>query len=117
MCKPSVTTLKLVGDGPCWFTVRSYNATCDAFSLGWSWRARVANVLRLWADKVEREKSFVIVARGPSQVTFADVTDAATIGFNTATKYMNDLWRDRMFGSPDGVAPSVIMPSPAIRDV
>lgn len=108
MCKPTVTVLPVVSDGPCTFSIRSYGNACVAFSLGWSWRESLSNVLRRWADKAEGVQSLVIVATGPSQVTFSDVTEAATIGFNVATKYLNDLWRDRVFGSPDGVSVSIV---------
>jgi hypothetical protein len=101
MCKPSVTVLPIRSDGPCNFSVRSYGNVCAAFSIGWSWRASIANVLRVWADKAEGVQSLTIVARGPSQITFYDVTDAATVGFNGATQYLNDLWRDRVLGSTD----------------
>ena len=81
MCKPAVTHLPVVSDGPCSFSIRAYSNACAAFSLGWSWRASVA--------------------KGPPQITFQDATDAAVIGFNGATKYLNDLWRDRVYGSAD----------------
>jgi hypothetical protein len=50
----------------------------------------------------------VIVAHGPPQIAFDDVIDAATIGFTGATKYLNDLWRDRVFHpAEETVAPIV----------
>jgi hypothetical protein len=101
MCKPSVTVLPLHSDGPCSFSVRSYTDACGAFSLGWSWRTKIANVLRVWADKAEGAQSLVIVASGPSQIVQQDVIDAAVVGFNGATQYLNDLWRERVFGSAD----------------
>lgn len=106
MCKPTATVLDIPSDGPCGFTIRTYNSVCGAFSLGWSWRAAIANVLRTWADKAENSKSLVIVAHGPPQITFNDAVDAATVGFTGATKYLNDLWRDRTFRD-EVVAPIV----------
>jgi len=32
-----------------------------------------------------------------------DSLDAVGVGVNAATKYLNDLWRDRVFGSEDSV--------------
>jgi hypothetical protein len=81
--------------------------------LGWSWRASLANVLRTWADKAEGTKSLVIVAHAPPQINFPDVLAAATVGFNGATQYLNDLWRDRVFGSPE----REIIPVRTMREV
>lgn len=108
MCKPAVTTLPVHSDGPCGFTIRSHGDACAAYSLGWSWRASLANVLRRWADKAEGVQSLVITAKGPPQITFPDVLDAATMGFNGATKYLNDLWRDRAFGADEAEAKPVV---------
>lgn len=110
MCKPTVTELPIYSDGPCNFSVRSYPNACSAFSLGWSWRASIANMLRVWADKAEGAQSLVIVAKGPPQITFDDVTASCIVGFNGANKYLNDLWRDRVFGSSDREA-SPILPT------
>lgn len=112
MCKPATTELPIHRDGPCGFTVRSYSDACAAFSLGWSWRARVANVLRHWADKAEGVRSLVIVAEGPPQITFGDALDAATVGFNGANQYLNDLWRERVHGATEA-AP--IVPVKTVR--
>lgn len=108
MCKPTTRALTIPADGPCNFSIRSYASVCGAFSLGWSWRASLANVLRTWADRAEKSHSLVIVAHGPPQIAFDDVIDAATIGFTGATKYLNDLWRDRVFHpAEETVAPIV----------
>lgn len=114
MCKPTVIELPIISDGPCWFSVRSYAGACAAWSHGQSWRASVSSVLRRWADKAEGVQSLTIVATGPAQITFNDVTDAATYGFNGATKYLNDLWRDRVLGATDMEA-TPILPSKTIN--
>lgn len=101
MCKPSVTQLPVHSDGPCSFSIRSFSSACSALSLGYSWRNSLANVLRRWADKAEGVRSLVITGYGPANMTYQDVVDAATVGFNGANKYMNDLWRDRTYGSVD----------------
>lgn len=114
MCKPAVMELSLIKDGPCTFSVRSHTNACAAFSLGWSWRGRVANVLRRWADKAEGVRSLVVVATAPPGiVTFEDTCDAATVGFNGATQYLNDLWRDRVYGSAP-IEARIIVPSKPI---
>lgn len=101
-CKPTVTTLPLQPvDGPCDFSIRSFNNVCASVTLSWSMREAVANVLRQWADKAEGVQSFVLVANGPPQITFSDVGEAMAVGINAASQYLNDLWRDRVFGSTD----------------
>ncbi len=110
MCKPTVTHLPVVSDGPCRFLIRSHSDACAAWSLSSSWRDKIGSVLRRWADKVEGVQSLTIVANGPAQITFNDVTDAATHGFNGATKYLNNLWRDRVFGATD-METAPILPS------
>ncbi len=101
MCKPKVTDLGIKFQGPCGFNVRSHSDACAAFSLGETWRVKVANVLRRWADKAEGVKSMTVIGYGPSQITYDDVLEGATVGFNGGAKYLNDLWRDRVFGSTD----------------
>lgn len=112
MCKPATSTLDLRSDGPCSFSVRSYNNACAAFSLAGSWRAALAGVLRTWGDRAEGTKSLVIVATAPSQINFSDVLDAATVGFNGANQYLNDLWRERVFGATDHEARQVVPARP-----
>lgn len=101
MCKPVARTLPIHSDGPCGFTIRSHSDACAAYSLATTWRGALANVLRRWADKAEGVQSLVIVGYGPPQIVFSDVVDGATVGFNGATKYLNDLWRDRVHGSTE----------------
>ena len=114
MCKPVVTDLPIHQDGPCGFSVRSYPDACAAFSTGDTWRQSVANVLRRWADKAEGVQSLVIVAHGPPQIVYRDAIDAAVVGFNGATKYLNDLWRERVFGSEERES-APILPSKQVR--
>jgi len=113
MCKPKVTDLGVKFQGPCGFEVYSHGDACAAFWLGSTWRNRIANVLRRWADKVAGVRSITVVGYGPSQITFNDVVDAVTIGFTGGGKYLNDLWRDRVFGSSDTQA-RVVVPTKTI---
>lgn len=101
MCKPIVTEIPSKNNGPCGFSIRSHGDACAAFWLGETWRTKLANVLRRWADKAEGVQSFTVVGNAPSQIAFTDVLDASAIGFNGASEYLNDLWRDRVFGSKD----------------
>lgn len=101
MCKPKVTDLVIKFQGPCGFNVRSHSDACAAFSLGETWGLKIGNVLRRWADKIEGVSSLTVVGYGPSQITYDDVLDGAVVGFNGGGKYLNDLWRDRVFGSTD----------------
>jgi len=113
MCKPTVTSLNIKQYGPCGFNIRSFSDACAAFTLGTSWRVKLANVLRRWADKAEGVRSLTVVGYGPSQITYDDILEGATVGFNGAGKYLNDLWRDRVFGSSD-LQSQPIMPNKAI---
>ena len=99
MCKPTLRHLPIHFDGPCGFRVSSFADACAAFSLGTSWRQRAANTMRRWADHLTGERTFIISAYGPPQMVHEDTCDAVTVGMNAAGKYLNDLWRDRVFGS------------------
>lgn len=113
MCKPKTMELPVKSNGPCRFSIRSHGNACAAFSLGESWRKKLSNVLHRWADKAEGVQSLVIVGHAPPQITFDDILAASTFGFNGASTYLNDLWRDRVFGSTDTKA-SPIVPTKVI---
>jgi hypothetical protein len=110
------TDIPVQSNGPCGFNIQSHADACAAFSPGDSLRKRLANVLHRLADKAEGVQSLVIVGYGPPQITFNDVVDASAIGFTGASKYLNDLWRDRVFGSTDGRQTEVTHPPSPCTD-
>jgi hypothetical protein len=117
MCKPLLTNLTTeLPTGPCGFKVRSYSDACAAFSLGETWRIKLANVLRRLADKAEGVQSLSITAYGPSHIiSYGDFLDAVTMGIDEGTRFLNDLWRDRVLGSDSTRAEVIRSTQPAIR--
>lgn len=112
MCKPTVTHLPIISNGPCSFSVRSFQTSCGAFSLALKWREGLANVLRTAADKIEKQKSFTIVAYGPPCIQWNDVMEGVTHGMNGANLYLNDLWRDRTSSRDDLGIETISMSKP-----
>lgn len=113
MCKPTVRELRISQDGPCSFAGRSYDEACAAWSMGRSWRGSLANLLRRWADKAEGVNSISVIAMGPAPMTWEDALDAIAHGLNGATKYMNDLWRERTY-VPAPEDPKPLLPASKI---
>jgi len=98
-------SLLIKNEGPCGFNVYSFADACGAFWVGGNFKQATVNVLRRLADYLEGSKSFTIVPVGPPQATYADAVEAVTFGINGATKYLNELWLDRVHDLPPKPVP------------
>jgi hypothetical protein len=98
VCRPNIKSIPGHQQGkPCGFSITLYADSCVAFWRGMTWREKLANVLRRWANIADRTSSLTITPYGPSDaIKFDDIVDALGLGLNgTAANYLNQLVIER----------------------
>lgn len=81
--------------GPCLLSMQHYDSLKSAVYEPIPISRKLAWVLRRLADRIDGKESYVVELQGPSTISGTDLVDGLARGVNAASRYLNELHRDR----------------------